>query len=109
MQTAGARCNVASGAVCGTLISADDGAFTVQQANAAGQIRVPFGTATNMQIVASCLGQGLPSKDLACATFRRRPPTQRSIPVPIQDDRVDLVVRPNRQRGRVGCSPAGLL
>jgi hypothetical protein len=43
-----------SGAVCGTLISANDGAFAVQQANASGQIRVPFGTATNVQIVASC-------------------------------------------------------
>jgi hypothetical protein len=43
-----------SGAVCGTLISANDGAFTVQQANAAGQVRVSFSTATNVQIVASC-------------------------------------------------------
>ncbi len=46
------------GTVCGTLISADDGAFTVRQANASGQVRVPLGTATNVQIVASCLGQG---------------------------------------------------
>ena len=44
------------GAVCGTLISAYGGTFTVQQANTSGQVRVPFGTATNVQIVASCLG-----------------------------------------------------
>ena len=42
------------GTVCGTLISANDGAFTVQQANASGQVRVPFSTATNVQIIASC-------------------------------------------------------
>ena len=47
-----------TGAVCGTLINADEGAFTVRWANASGQVRVPFGTATNVQIVASCSGQG---------------------------------------------------
>ena len=44
------------GAICGTLIKADNHAFTVQQANTSGQIRIPFGTATNVQITASCLG-----------------------------------------------------
>lgn len=43
-----------AGTVCGTLIDANDGVFTVRQANASGQIQVPFGTATNVQIVASC-------------------------------------------------------
>lgn len=44
-----------TGTVCGTLINANDDAFTVRRANASGQVRVPFGTATNVQIVASCL------------------------------------------------------
>ena len=43
-----------TGAVCGTLISAVDGDFTVQQANAPEQIQIPFTKATNMQVVASC-------------------------------------------------------
>lgn len=46
-----------SGAICGTLISANDGAFTVQPASAPGQVRVPFSTAANVQVVASCLRQ----------------------------------------------------
>jgi hypothetical protein len=43
-----------SGLVCGTLVSANGGVFTVQQANASGPVPVPFGMATNVQIVASC-------------------------------------------------------
>jgi hypothetical protein len=43
-----------SGVVCGTLISAGAGAFTVQPTDTSGQVRVPSGTATNVQIVASC-------------------------------------------------------
>lgn len=42
------------GTVCGTLISADSGTFAVQRANTSGQVPVPFGTASNVQIVASC-------------------------------------------------------
>lgn len=53
-----------NGVVCGTLISANQGTFTVQQANTSGQVLVPFGTATNVQIVASCQAS-LPSHDLA--------------------------------------------
>lgn len=60
------------GAVCGTLINADNHAFTVQQANTSGQIRIPFGTATNVQITASCLGvpHQMPLKGLTCG-FRQ--------------------------------------
>jgi hypothetical protein len=43
-----------AGAICGTLIDAGDRAFTVQQANTSGQIRIPFSAAVNVQIVASC-------------------------------------------------------
>lgn len=43
-----------AGAVCGTLISGGDGAFTVQQANAAGRVTVPFKTVQNVQVVISC-------------------------------------------------------
>jgi hypothetical protein len=43
-----------SGIVCGTLISDDDGVFTVQPPNTSGQVRVLTATATNVQVVASC-------------------------------------------------------
>lgn len=43
------------GTVCGTLISGDSRAFTVQLANAPGQVQVPLAAATSVQIVASCL------------------------------------------------------
>lgn len=43
-----------TGTVCGTLIDAGDRAFAVQQANTSGQIRIPFRTTINVQIVASC-------------------------------------------------------
>jgi hypothetical protein len=42
------------GAVCGTLVSGNGGALTVQLANGAGQVQVPPGAATTMQIVAAC-------------------------------------------------------
>jgi hypothetical protein len=42
------------GIVCGTLISGDGRAFTVQLANASGQVQVPLSAATTVQIVASC-------------------------------------------------------
>ena len=42
------------GTVCGTLISGNGSSFTVQPAHASGQVRVPFGAAANVQIVASC-------------------------------------------------------
>jgi hypothetical protein len=42
------------GTVCGTLISANGRAFTVQLANASGQVQVPLSAATTVQIVASC-------------------------------------------------------
>ncbi len=42
------------GAICGTLISGDSKAFTVQLVNASGQVQVPLSTATSVQIVASC-------------------------------------------------------
>jgi hypothetical protein len=42
------------GTVCGTLISGDGKAFTVQLANASGQVQVPLSAATTVQIVASC-------------------------------------------------------
>jgi hypothetical protein len=40
--------------VCGTLMEASHGAFTVRSASTSSQVRVPFGAATNAQIVASC-------------------------------------------------------
>jgi hypothetical protein len=42
------------GTVCGTLVSGNGGALTVQLANGAGQVQVPPGAATTMQIVAAC-------------------------------------------------------
>jgi hypothetical protein len=42
------------GVVCGSLVGACDGAFSVQLANGSGQVTVPFGTATNVQIASSC-------------------------------------------------------
>jgi hypothetical protein len=43
-----------TGTVCGTLIKANENAFAVQQPNTSGQTPVPFNTAINIKIVASC-------------------------------------------------------
>lgn len=54
------------GTVCGTLIGGNGRAFTVRLANASGQVQVPLGAATSVQIVASCLHRtraAWPSRD----------------------------------------------
>jgi hypothetical protein len=46
------------GTVCGTLISGNGRTVTVQLASESGQVQVPLGAATSVQIVASCLPEG---------------------------------------------------
>jgi hypothetical protein len=42
------------GTVCGTLISANGRAFTIQRGNDAGRVQVPSGTVQQAQVVTSC-------------------------------------------------------
>jgi hypothetical protein len=42
------------GTVCGTLLRGNGRVFTVQLANASGQVQVPLGAASSVQLVASC-------------------------------------------------------
>ena len=53
-----------AGTVCGTLISGTGSSFTVQPAHASGLVRVPLGSASNVEIVASCL-------PVTCSACRR--------------------------------------
>lgn len=48
------RITTPSGVICGTLTSGAGRTFTVQPPNTSGQLRVPLGPATTVQIVASC-------------------------------------------------------